>query len=720
MGAEDYPDFRAFIVGLLEEGVLLLGAGRTLRIPEESGTMIGTFRSGRNGIGFVEQPGEPRWFVARHQRAGARDGDRVAFRPRRVRPRDDRGPAAEVVKIIERAPLHWIGLVERVAGSLVVLPLERHLRDELPVRPRRVVGGSYTEEAGPWVEIVPVDDQHPAEVGELVMVEISEQTLRSGRLRGTIREVLGSSEQASSWVLAAIRRFDLPERFPPGVQQAAKRAATRFDPADLSDREDLCKLLTITIDPPDARDFDDAISLESLAEGHVRLGVHIADVAHFVPVGGPLDREARGRGTSVYFPGRVVPMLPEGLSNGVCSLQPGVVRYTRSVFVTYDRGARVVATRFAKSAICSAARLTYEEASAVLAGEPTTLPSAIRTLLSSAEELARRIHQRRIADGMLVLTLPETDIVIERDRVAAVRPADTSFSHTLIEMFMVEANEAVSRALRAADLPHLRRVHPPPDDTSGETLQHLAPLLGTRIPTHISRTTLRKLLDEVRGRPGAAAVNLLLLRMLSQAYYGPETTGHFALASDDYCHFTSPIRRYPDLTVHRLFDLLLRRKPAGKRKRSPAAALSDAELAELGAETSRAERKAQQAEREARQALQLLALRPQVGSTLAGIVSGAVPNGVFVQLQPTLADAFLPRGEFGPDDWWYDRRTATFTAARGGRVIHLGLPVQVQLAEVDLRRQEARLAAVPGVVLGVTTVGRSPQPGAPARRSKRK
>lgn len=689
----EYSTFRELLRELLADGTLVLGPGRTLRLPEQAHRLTGVFRASPQGYGFLERPGQPDLYIPRTATNGALDGDTVLARL--SRPRGPRlGPRAEVVRVVQRAPLNWVGVLEHGGDNWFVQPQGR-----LPL-PR-----------------VRIADPAGARAGELVVVQPDEPTLATSRVRGRIIARLGDPDDGRARIQAVIRRMALPDDFPADVRTAAQAAADAFDPALLRERRDLRSLLTVTIDPADARDFDDAISLEVLPDARVRLGVHIADVAHFVPPSGPVDREAHRRGTSVYFPNCVLPMLPESLSNGACSLQPNQPRLTNSVFITYDKTADVVATEFAKSIICSAARLTYDQVTALLNNRPAGIAPQAQTLLRRAEGLALRIHQRRLAAGMIALTLPEVEIRLdERGRVLAAGPADTSFSHTIIEMFMVAANEAVARGLRALGVDGLRRVHPPPEPAAAESLAPLAPLLSERPPRVLDRASIRHLLERARGRPEEPIVSYVLLRSLSQACYSPAAEGHFALASDDYCHFTSPIRRYPDLTIHRLFDLLVRgeRPRRGRRAAADREHQAEADLAELGRWTSAAERRAQQAQREAVHALLLLLMKSKVGQVFDAAVTGVASVGAFVQLQPHMAEGLLHVADFGGDDWDFDRRTGTFLGRRTGRVVHLGQRLRVQVAAVDELRQELVLVRADRSPLGT-----SPGERTPPRRSAR-
>jgi ribonuclease R len=671
----DYTRFRGTVRALLNEGRLVLGRGRALALPVRRGTFEAVFRAARGGFGFLQSEGGADVFVSRVHTGDARAGDRVAARllpPRR----DDPRPRGEVLRVIERAPIRCVGKLARAGRRWIV------------------------QWCGRDGAVEPIVVANPAELsaqpGELVVVESSEPGGRLETLRGEIRERLGDPERLETRILSVIRRFQIPDQFPARVLQDADRLASAFDAGRLDGREDLGGLLTITIDPVDARDFDDAISIEPLPGGTSRLGVHIADVAHFVRPGGALDREALRRGNSVYFPRHVVPMLPEKLSNGVCSLQPDQTRFTRSVFLDYDDHGRVQATRFARSAIRSSARLTYDDVTRVLEGAARNLSPAIVELIRHAERLARRIRQRRLRSGMIVLSLPEVEIRLDAaGRVVDAGPADTSFSHTMIEMFMVEANEAVSRYLTKEDVHHLRRVHPEPENKDGAALRQLEPLLGRRLPSSLRRRDVLELLDEVRGKPEERIAHTLLLRSLAQAHYSPSPDGHFALASDHYCHFTSPIRRYPDLVAHRLLDARLRRQRHGAPRAAEFAPTFD-ELVQMGNHASATERRALQAEREMQRILIAELMQTKIGNEYEVVVTGVARFGVFVQILPYLAEGVVPRELLGPERWDFDESRGTLVGGRGRRIVSVGHSFRAAVVSVDELRAEIRLRPVAG------------------------
>ncbi len=660
----EYPAFRNAYRQLRQDG--RLGARRNAELEIE-----GRFSRARGGFGFIERPGHEDVFVRRHNTAGALDGDRVRARIGRPGRRGDL--TAVVVEIIDRVEAAWVGPIELLGRTWIVRPLGRK-----PLPPLEIVDAR-------------VKNVSP---GDMVVVEPIEATLATHRPKGVIIESLGEPSATRTKILAVARHHSLPDRFDESVRAEARAAAQSFRPRAGKSRRDLRKLLTLTIDPDDARDFDDAITLERLRGGNIRLGVHIADVAYFVRPDSRLDEAAYERGNSVYLPGHVIPMLPETLSNGVCSLQPDEDRYVKSAFITYDRSGKVRDTEIVNGIIRSDARLTYDQATRVLDGETVDgLSAKVVAQLRDMDQLARTIRKRRLDDGMLVLSVPEVDIVLDdEEHVIDARPADTSFSHTIIEMFMVEANEAVSRTLRNRNVAHLRRIHPPPSKDVQQTLLRLQTILGRTLPKTLNRTLLREILEVVRDKPEESAVNFVLLRCLAPANYAPDEEGHFALASEDYCHFTSPIRRYPDLVVHRLLQAHI----VGTKRSTGAHTYPRDELHEIGTHTSFTERRAQEAERNADTLLLLELMKDKVGETFPGIVTGVISKGVFVQIRPHLAEGLVHVSDLGPDRWNFDSTRGVLAGQRTGKVFAIGTRMHVQVASVDLQRMELNfIAAAP-------------------------
>ena len=633
---------------------------------EDRGGVSGVFRRAAGGYGFVRPLDAPAGdkshdiHVAAVASLDAATGDTVRVRLSKARDVRRPGPSGEIVEVVKR-------------------------------RTTRFVGSYFEATDLGWVQIDGTGFARPVAVGDpgakgvrphdKVVVEMVRfpTHLRDGE--GVIVEVLGKAGAAGVDTLTIIHEFGLPGEFPEAALDDARRQADRFDESVPPGRRDLTDRTIVTIDPVDARDFDDAISLERVERGHWLLGVHIADVSHFVREGSPLDQEARNRGTSVYLPDRVIPMIPEIVSNNLASLQPGKVRYARSCWIEFTPDGVPVHAAEEPTAIKSARRFTYEEVDVFL-GDPDTAAVAmtpeVRALLGRMRDLARILRSRRMARGALQLEMPEVKIDLDRDgRVTGAHVAENTESHQIIEEFMLAANEAVANALAAAGAGFLRRIHPQPDPRKLRQLTEFVSELGFEVDTLESRFELQRLLDMARGKPEEHAVHYAVLRSLTRAAYGPQEDGHYALASDCYCHFTSPIRRYPDLTVHRALAAI------AKGRRPPAEGLMT-----LGAECSELERRAESAERELKKLKLLLFLSNQIGAEMDAVVTGVEAFGLFVQGLAIPAEGLVPLDALPDDSYRYDRASHTLSGRRPGQSFRLGDRVRVAVARVDLERRE--------------------------------
>jgi ribonuclease R len=640
--------------------------------------VTGSFVSHQKGFGFVvlDGPGKKDdLFIPIGHTRTAMTGDRVSVKigGRGGKRGGKMLITGEVLEILARKLSRCVGTLGLMDGAWFAFPDGDKMTT--PVLLRKTSGEDVTENFKVVVDIIEyaAPGKHP--VGEIV-------------------ETLGPAGVMAVETLAIIRAHDLRERFPDDVLAQAQAAADKFKETankERAHREDLSGLTVITIDPDDARDYDDAVSLQKGAHGTVVLGVHIADVAHFVQDGTPLDKEALERGTSVYLPKKVVPMLPESLSNGVCSLVEGEPRLTKSVFITYDSSGEVVERRFCESSITSTARLTYRQAQSICDGKRVAVEKRIRDLVRNLEKLARKIEKRRLDAGMLHLNLPEVDLVFDKeDHVVDAKPTDDSYTHTIIEMFMVEANEAVAFLLLDRDVPFIGRVHPDPDEESCERLEAFARACGYIIPKKPAKQDVRKLLGSVAGKPCEYAMNLAVLRSFSQAEYSAEPvadgTWHFALASSHYCHFTSPIRRYPDLTVHRLFTAYCR----GQLKRRKKDDLE--QLKKLAVHCNQTERKAQAAEYELRNVLVLQYLKTRIGDVFDGTITGVADFGVFIQSPRFLVEGLIRLGEFGKEWWDVSPQYGLIRGETTGTTHRIGDVLAVRIAGVDLAKRHLDLA----------------------------
>ncbi|MCL2329931.1 MAG: ribonuclease R [Phycisphaerae bacterium] len=676
----EYSAFRMAVKALMRAGRVVLGGNNQLMIPTSSGLIIGRYRGHERGFGFLipDSPTEHGdLFIPPGASLNAITGDTVAARiTRRGKRGDSNRVEGEIVEIVRRGQSRFVGELARDGKQWIVQPDGTALH-----QPIYVGDVSATR----------------ARVGDQVVVEITQFPEEFVRARGVIVEVLGRRGDPGVDTLGIMRQYQLPEQFSEAVLEDARQAVHTFDLEQaLRNREDCRGEIIVTIDPDDARDFDDAISLRTIRGGGFELGVHIADVSQFVRANSPLDEEAHSRANSVYLPQKVVPMLPEILSNGLCSLQEGEPRLCKSAFISYDKSGRRKEARFANTVIQSTKRLTYRQADRILNGNDDDIrncPSDAVELLQRMEKLARLIQKRRLAQGMVVLDLPEVELKMNDDgEVTDVQPADTSFPHTIIEMFMVEANEVTAELLTKLNLPHLRRVHPEPPTESHAKLIRFLSVLGKKIPDRPERSDLIRLLASVKGKPESFAVNLAVLRSMAPAEYSPRLVGHFALASEAYSHFTSPIRRYPDLLIHRLIDLHLTGQLRTAKQRNSVPSFET--LIRIGKHCSYNEQRAEDAERELRTIKLLQFLSHRLGEFENGVVTGVTNVGLFVQLQRYLIDG-LVRFDSMIDDWWdLDHRGGCIVGQRSGRRIKIGDPLRVQIAAVDVPNRQLELAMV--------------------------
>jgi ribonuclease R len=658
--------------------------------------LVGVFRRSEAGHGFVRPsgitPGDGAHdiYVAARESGDASTGDTVIVQLLPGRGRFP-GPRGEIVEIVERQTHQFVGTYA-----------------ELP-------DGAFVEVDGAvFSQPIYVGDPGASGVqpGDKVVIEMVRFPTHYRDGEGVITEILGPRGKPGVDTLSIIREFGLPGDFSEEVLEVARQESERFEEAVPPGRYDATHETVVTIDPVDARDFDDAISLEMTDEGHWRLGVHIADVSHFVRPGTPLDQEARRRATSVYLPDRVIPMLPEMISNALASLQPNKIRYTKSVYMEFTPEGVRVHSEFHSAAIKSHKRLTYEQVDEFLADrEPFRKRWGVKVydLLGRMHQLAMILRRRRFERGAIELNMPEVKVDLDKQgRVAGAHVVENTESHQIIEEFMLAANEAVAEMLRDKGLHFLRRVHKDPSPAKLKSLTEFVRELRFQVDRLESRFALQELLDRVRGRPEEHAVNYAVLRSFQRAVYSPEEEGHYALASDCYCHFTSPIRRYPDLTVHRLVESLLTgRKPQNDID----------ELLVLGEHCSERERLAESAERELVRVKLLDYLSSRIGEQMDAVVTGVERFGLFVQGVELPAEGLIHVDALVDDFYSYDRATHSLTGRRAGNMFRLGDLLRVAVARVDVDRRELDFRLI------AHKRGPAPMPEAgaerPSRREKR-
>ncbi|WP_165248580.1 ribonuclease R [Paludisphaera soli] len=695
IGPDDYAAFRGEIKGLIREGKLEVGRDKTLTKPETSGAIIGVFRRSPKGFGFVRPHGlkakEDAIYIPAEAAGDASSGDEVAVKIVKKSRREGMNVEGRIVQIVARASAGFVGTYQIEGGAGYV----------------KVDGTNFHD-------LVYVGDPGAkgAKPGDKVAIEIVRYPTPYMEGEGVVTEILGERGAPGVDTLTVIRAFNIPDVFPESVLEEARELAKQFHDDDVAGREDVRGLLTVTIDPATARDFDDAISLSRDENGHWSLAVHIADVSHFVRPGSEIDDTARKRGTSVYLPDRVIPMLPEILSNSLASLQAHHTRYTVSAFLDYTPEGVLTSKRFARTAIRVDHRFAYEQAYAVMrdpTGEHEGVAPEVVKMVVEMLELAMILRRRRFARGALELSLPEVEIELDDlGKVAGAHLAVNDESHQVIEDFMLAANEAAASYLTENHAGFLRRVHPDPEPNKLAEFADFARTLGFAIDLPQSRFELQRVLDEAKGKPEEYAVHYGLLRSLKQAVYTPEHETHYALASDDYCHFTSPIRRYPDLQVHRQITALL----AGKKPRS-----NEDELAVLAEHCTRTERRAETAERELIRVKLLTHLEGRIGEAFHAIVVGVEDFGLFCRLVELPIEGLLHVTSLADDFYYLEAGTHTLIGRRGGARHRLGDRIEVRVARVDVDRRELDLVTADTPV-SRTKSGRMPERrggGGPAR-----
>jgi ribonuclease R len=665
---EQYSAFRRTLRDLVAQGRLEMAKNHTVRSARPHGTISGVFRRTSAGFGFVrphplEGQAGPEVLIRENDALDAVTGDEVLVRITRKPSRPDRGPAGTILQVLERATHQFVGTYFEREGQGFV----------------RVDGTVFSHSiyvGDPGAKGAKPDDK--------VVFEMLRFPTPEDRGEGVITEILGPRGQPGVDTLSIIRAFGLPDQFPEDALEEARRAAAAFADDDLDGREDFTGATIVTIDPADARDFDDAVSLVQDAKSkHWLLGVHIADVAHFAPAGGALDREARKRGTSVYLPQRVLPMFPEIISNSLASLQQGKVRYVKSAFIDFTPGGAKTEARFADAAIRVRKRFTYEQVSAILAdpeGAGSKVDPDVLQLLLRMRDLAMILRRRRLRRGALELNMPETELEYDaQGRVTGAHFLKHDVSHQIIEEFMLSANEAVAERLAGLHAPFLRRIHPAPEPTKLKAFADFARILGYKVQGETDRFALQRILEKSANQPDAYAVHYALLRSLKQAVYSPEEDGHYALASEDYCHFTSPIRRYPDLTVHRLLGRWLKTGRAGS---------DETELAALGDHCSKMERRAEMAERELIKLKLLTYLSERLGLELEVVITGVADYGFFGQAEDLPVEGLVHVSTLTDDYYYFDEASHSLTGQRTRRRFRLGDKVHVQVVRVDLQRRQ--------------------------------
>ncbi|HKQ40283.1 MAG TPA: ribonuclease R [Verrucomicrobiae bacterium] len=666
-------DLQAVLRQLEQTGRLARIKGNRYILPREADLIPGRIRMNRQGKGFL-QPDDPRIkeiAIPESATATALHEDRVLVRRdvggRGLRLGDPAAHAGTVVRVLERRRTQFVGTLQRSAQFLFVIPDDPRLPHDVYVSPPRDVGRT-------------------PQVGDKVVVEMREWQSRHTNPEGEIIEVLGPPDAEGVDMLSVLRQYDLPLHFPRPVLQEARSFGASIQPGELQGRVDCRRHQVITIDPDDAKDFDDAICLQRAGPDQWRLWVHIADVSHYVKPGSQLDVEARKRGNSTYLVDRVIPMLPEALSNELCSLKPGVDRLTKCVEFLLSREGRVLNTKFYSAVIHSQRRFSYQEAFAILQRKPT---GTIEQMLHQANEVAQRIRAARFKAGSLELDFPEMKIRLdERGRIARIERVENDASHQLIEEFMLLANEAVATRLMSQHRPAIYRVHEEPEprrleEFREEVLSHNVPCGNLN-----RRADVQRLLHKLSTLAIGPALKIGFLKSLMRARYAVEPLGHYGLAKSKYAHFTSPIRRYADLVVHRaLFD----QHPG-----------SLSALNQTAEHISLTERNSADAERDSKDVKLFAFLNAQLKSgrpePYSALVTDVRNFGFFVDVPDLGMSGLVPLSTLEHDFFIFEPTRNHLIGRRTRRMIRLGDRVTVQIAKVDTFKKQVdfRLASEMG------------------------
>jgi ribonuclease R len=638
------------------DGQIMLNRRGALCVVEKLGLIRGRVQGHPDGFGFViPEDGGGDLFLGPWEMSKVFHGDRVMARETGTDRRGRREGA--IVEVLERAHARVVGRLVEEHGVCYLVPEDRRLTHDI---------------------LVPPDARMSARSGQVVVAEIIEQPDRHVKPVGRVVEVLGDYADPGMEVEIALRKHELPHVFPTAAEALAKKLPSGVRKSDWKGREDLSQLPLVTIDGETAKDFDDAVYVEKEGRGY-RLYVAIADVSHYVSHGDALDIEARSRGNSVYFPRRVIPMLPEELSNGLCSLNPQVDRLCLACEMAIGPRGDIKGYRFYPAVMHSQARLTYTEVAAIIAdpgGEAARARSALVPHLLNINELFRKLAAARERRGAIDFESMETRMEFDaKGKITAIHPVQRNDAHRVIEECMLAANVCASDFLQSHDHPALYRVHEGPTPEKLQSLQEFLREFGLHLSGGDSphAKDYAKLLDQIRGRPDYPLLQTVLLRSLRQATYSPKNVGHFGLAYEAYTHFTSPIRRYPDLLVHRAIKAVL----AG-------ATYQPGDWAALGQHCSETERRADDATRDVEAWLKAYYMRDRIGERFIGTISGVTGFGVFVALDEVYVEGLVHISELGNDYYHFDAARHQLSGERAGQRFRLGDRIEVKLARADL------------------------------------
>ncbi len=673
---EGRRELKPVVRRMIEDGEVVKIRGARIGLPSRMNLVAGRLTCNPAGYGFVapekRQEGQRDVYVSAVNMKEALHGDRVVVRIERT---TVKGHEGRIIRVLERALQRIVGRYEsdgRFGGHVV--PFDKRVLHEM---------------------FIPDGENGGAEPGQMVAAEMTRPPSATRNPVGRVLEVLGRLEDQGVDLKVVMAKYALPDAFPPEVEAEAAGVPTQVRREDTAGRTDFRPWATVTVDPETARDHDDAISLDRLPSGHWLLAVHIADVAHYVREGSTLDQEAYLRGTSVYFPDRVVPMLPHALSSNICSLVEGQDRLTQSVVMEVDGKGRVKKAEFHDGVIRSAGRMTYQQVQKIVDGDKELRErfAPLVPLFERMDELAKLMRRRRYERGSLDFDLPEPKLVLDAaGKMTGIVASERLDSMRVIEEFMLAANEAVAAKLAAAGVGALYRIHERPDPEKVEEFCELVASLGYRVPGNLEEIRpedFQLILRQIEGKPEEKLVSYLLLRTMKLARYHEENLGHFGLATDMYAHFTSPIRRYPDLVVHRALRALRHGGPDPER----AAQLKEA-LPEMGRHLSEMERRADEAERELIEWKKVRFMADKLGDVFQGYITGVQAFGLFVELNEIYVTGLVHVSSMTDDYYLFNEKAHLLKGDNTKKVYRLGDKVEVQVVRVDLERRQIDFALV--------------------------
>ena len=670
--------FKRDLKKLADSGQLMQVRGSRYALPDTEDLVAGRLQANPAGFGFVvpddAEPGERNdIYIAAANLTEAMHGDRVLVRVERQTPR---GLEGRIVRILERAHDTVVGRFEHDAGGLAyVVPFDRRITADIHV---------------------PSGQSSSAEPNDMVVVQITRWPTATRGAVGHVVEVLGNVNEPGVDTQIIIRKHNIPDVHSDESVEEARRLGTTVKPAAAKGRTDFRPVTTVTIDGEHARDFDDAITLEKLPNGHYWLGVHIADVAHYVNEGSALDEEAYERGTSVYFTERAVHMFPSELATGLCSLNPHVDRLVQSCLMEVDRRGTVLRYEMHDGVINSDARMTYTAVNAILTGHDAETGAQYKELVPLFElmrELFDILNARRRRRGSIDFDLPETEVILsEYGEIEAIVPAERNIAHRLIEEFMLLANETVAGHLVDDAVPSLHRVHEAPDVKKVAEFEAFIEPLGYGLGAtgrSVTPKNFQKLVDRIRGTPEERPIAMLMLRTMQKARYDAVSLGHFGLAAEHYTHFTSPIRRYPDLVVHRMLRESRQTVMTDARRDELAE-----ELPDVAKHTSERERRADDAERELLQWKKVRFMADKVGDEYEGYITGVAPFGLFIELIEHYVEGLVHVSSMADDFYRFLEQQHVMRGENTKKVYRLGDKVRVQVVRVDMERRQVELGLV--------------------------